>query len=122
VAIATAIPTRAGAPATIANAPITPDRAVTEPTERSIPPDTITTVMPIAIMVITAVCLATLPRFPIERNLGSSVVINVQSATRLINGRKRLIQFDIVVSLPRRLAHAGLHRFFELSILPLPRV
>ena len=48
-------PARTGAPPVIAIAPSTPESPTIEPTERSIPPETITMVIPIAIIVITAV-------------------------------------------------------------------
>src|SRR5712691_2700248 len=97
-AIAVITPRTTGAPLTIARAPITPDSAITEPTDRSIPPDTITIVIPIAMTVITAVWRATPARLPAERNLGSSAAISMHSATRLTNGRKRFIQSDIAHS------------------------
>src|SRR6185503_9508687 len=89
-------------PLIIAYAPATPDRARIEPTDKSMPPETITTVMPIAMMVITAVCLATLARLPAERNLGSRTAINRHNATRLANGRNRLIHSDIDYSAHRK--------------------
>src|SRR5215471_12925947 len=99
VAMAAAMPSATGAPLTIAIAPATPDSAMTDPTERSIPPDTITIVMPIAMMVMTAVWRATPARLPAERNLGSSAAITMHKATRLTNGRNRLIQSDMAYSL-----------------------
>src|SRR5438045_4947970 len=53
---AAAMPATTGAPFVRANAHATPASAIIEPTERSIPPETITTVMPIAMIVMTAVC------------------------------------------------------------------
>src|SRR5258707_3173103 len=94
-AMLAAIPTIAGAPPARANAPATPARAIIDPTERSIPPDTITIVMPIAMIVITAVCRATLPRLPVERNLGSSAAMITQSAIKLAKGMNLLTQSDI---------------------------
>ena len=70
-------------------------RAKVEPTERSIPPETITIVMPMAMTVITAVCRATLARLPDERNLGSSTAMITHSPIKLAKGMKRLIQSDI---------------------------
>ncbi len=88
-------PAIVGAPPARAKAPVTPASAIIEPTERSIPPETITIVMPIAMIMITAVWRATLARFPDERNLGSSTAIITHSAIRLAKGMKRLIQSDI---------------------------
>src|SRR5882672_5254425 len=90
-----AIPTTGGAPPARANAPVTPASAIIEPTERSIPPETITIVMPMAMTVITAVWRATLARLPDERNLGSSAAMITHSAIKLAKGMKRLIQSDI---------------------------
>src|SRR5215471_3865048 len=101
-AIAVAMPRMIGAPATMASAPATPDNAMTEPTDRSMPPDTITIVMPIAITIMTAVWRATPARLPADRNLGSSAAITTQSSTRLTNGRNRLIQSDIALLLLSR--------------------
>ena len=57
-------PAAAGAPPVIASDPTTLAIARMEPTERSIPPDTMTIVMPIAIIVITAVWRAIAARLP----------------------------------------------------------
>src|SRR5947209_2740583 len=97
-ATAAAMPSNTGAPFVIANAPTTPASAITDPTERSIPPATITTVMPIAMIVITAVWRATPARFPEERNFGSSAAMTTHSAIRLANGRNRFIQSDIRIN------------------------
>ena len=48
---------------TIVIVPSTPEHARMEPTDRSMPPDTMTSVMPSAMMLITAVCRMTLARF-----------------------------------------------------------
>src|ERR1700692_2711218 len=91
------IPTTGGAPPASANAPATPARDIIKPTERSMPPETITIVMPMAMTVITAVWRATLARLPDEINLGSSTAMITHSAIRLAKGMKRLIQSDISV-------------------------
>src|SRR5258708_3727532 len=88
-------PAIVGAPPARAKAPVTPASAIIEPTERSIPPETITIVMPIAMIMITAVWRATLARLPDERNLGSSTAMITHNAIRLAKGMKRLIQSDI---------------------------
>ena len=79
----------------INKAPQHPARASREPTDRSIPPEIITIVMPIAITVMTAVCRATLAKLPGEINCGSIIAIIRHSTSRLIKGRNRLIRSDI---------------------------
>src|SRR5215204_5977162 len=88
-------PAAGGAPPAIKSAPATPARAITDPTDRSMPPEAITTVMPIAMIVMTAVCRATPARFPGERNFGSNAATTTHSAMRLANGRNRFTQSDI---------------------------
>src|SRR5207253_9149259 len=92
---------RGGAPPAIRRAPATPASAIDDPTERSMPPDTITTVMPIAMIVMTAVCRATPARLPAERNTGLTAAMTTHSATRLANGRNLFTQSDIGASLRR---------------------
>ena len=95
-------PAAAGAPPVIASDPTTLAIARMEPTERSIPPDTMTIVMPIAIIVITAVWRAMAARLPRVRKTGffssrkySPSGISAHKAIRLMNGRNRFSPSEI---------------------------
>ena len=63
VSTPTATPAGMAAPRSMAMVPISPPMARMAPTERSMPPAMITSVMPSAMMLITAVCRTTLDRF-----------------------------------------------------------
>src|ERR1041384_2987437 len=83
-------------PATIATRPIT------EPTERSMPPVMITTVMPSAMMPNGAKLRATLPTLFAVPKLGSNVVITMisaSSATVTQNGWLAMVRLKSVCSL-----------------------
>src|SRR5262245_44676196 len=74
-----------------------------EPTERSIPPETMTIVMPIATIVMTAVWRAIAARLLVLRKTGflssrkySETGINTHKAIRLMKGRNRFIQSGIL--------------------------
>ena len=76
-------------PLLIAMVPNSPATARMEPTERSMPPLTITSVMPSAMMLITAVCRATLARFMEVRKWGVAIVSATKRKIRVTNGRSR---------------------------------
>ena len=71
---ASAAPTAAGAgqPAFNAAASTTPENATSDPTERSIPPDTMTNVMPTATIALMEVCSITFNAFETVRKCGVS--------------------------------------------------
>jgi hypothetical protein len=54
-------------------AKVHPDRAITDPTDRSMPPEMITKVIPIATIAVMDVCRPMLNRFGALRNTGSEV-------------------------------------------------
>ena len=74
---------------TIVIVPTTPENARIEPTDRSIPPETITRVMPSAMMLITAVWRITLEMFVVVRKYGETIDKITNSAAKLINGKNR---------------------------------
>ena len=88
--------------AVIVNEPQTPASASNDPTDKSMPPDTITIVMPIAITVMTVVCRTTLAKLPGERKRGSSTATIKHSTIRLMKGKKRLMKSGIVYDRVRR--------------------
>ena len=63
-------PAACGQPACSALASTTPESATSEPTERSMPPERITNVMPTAITALMEVCSITLSRFETVRKCG----------------------------------------------------
>ena len=72
-------------------APSSPASARIEPTDRSIPPAMMITVMPSAMMLITAVCRTTLERFVAVRKLGEAMERMMNSAISVKNGSSRWI-------------------------------
>ena len=62
-----------------------PAKASTEPTDRSIPPEMITNVIPIATMALSAVCSSTLSRFETVRKCGVAAQRIAHSASRPAN-------------------------------------
>jgi len=61
-----------------------PPSASTDPTDKSIPADIITNVIPIAIIPTIDVCLARLPRFPMVKNLSVDKDKTIKKTTRII--------------------------------------
>ena len=74
---------------TIVIVPMTPANARIEPTDKSMPPATMTRVMPRAIMLITAVCRTTLDRLVAVRKYGEAIDRIRKSAIRLKKGSSR---------------------------------
>src|SRR3712207_5858551 len=88
--IPSASATGSGRPATTVAQPNTiPERPRTLPTERSMPPETITNVWPKARMAITAIWIPTLERLLGVRKKGERIVITTQSRIRPPSGPPR---------------------------------
>src|SRR5713226_10053608 len=87
--------------------PTKPANARMAPTERSMPPATITSVMPSAMMLMTAVCRTTLERFVALRNGGEAIASATNSAIRLKNGSSRCSQWRLPMLFSRNAATAG---------------
>ena len=60
-----------------------PANAITEPTDRSIPPEIMINVIPRAMMLITAVCRATLERLGMVRKYGERTESAMKSTPTL---------------------------------------
>ena len=86
-----AIPAPAPPPFCITRHPKSPLNAIIEPTLRSIPPATMITVIPSAMMLITAVCRITLVRFSGRRKLTVPSDSPRISIINVIKGQKRCI-------------------------------
>ena len=84
----------------------TPERASTEPTERSMPPDMIANVIPAATIALIALCSRTFSRFETVRKCGVSTQSTKPSATSprsVPNWRALVTPGDVVVTRqPRR--------------------
>ena len=83
------IPSMTESVETIVIVPTTPEKARIDPTDRSMPPETITRVMPSAMMLITAVWRITLEMFVVVKKYGEAIDRITNSAAKLINGRNR---------------------------------
>ena len=85
IASAIAIPTGAGRPLSSASARPIPAKASTDPTDRSMPPEMITNVIPMATMAFRAVCSSTLSRFETVRKCGVAAHRIAHSVSRPAN-------------------------------------
>ena len=61
------------------------------PTDRSMPPEMMISVIPSAMMLITAVCRTTLDRFVLVRKCGDAIASPTKRIARVRNGSSRWI-------------------------------
>ena len=94
-----------GTPATIMAAPSTAVRAATGPTDRSIPPDMITSVIPNAMQALIEDCCSTFIRLGVVKNVGDMLAKTAEIRINPIGvpaSRKRKLERSLVMGTSRR--------------------